>query len=298
VDPEIAARLEFSDWTPAISMAPPSADPDFNTPSLDGCPFISPDGKSFYMASNRPNGEGGIDIWVSTPSGPDGYWGAPVNVGTPVNSEVDDFCPTMARDGHTFYFVSRRQVGEQGVDWCGGADIYVTRLRADNGFDEPRNLGCEVNSTADEFSPFPVENDGGGPGLYYSSTRPGAGTGGDLYFSPWHGNGYGAGILISGVNSLSDDGQPNVSRDGLALYFYSNRAEDGAQGGNDIYVSTRGSLQDPWSTPVNLGPNVTSAQAETRPSLSWDETTLYFGSTRPGEGSSDIYRTTRSRVLH
>ena len=87
-----------------------------------------------------------------------------------------------------------------------------------------------------------------------------------------------------------------MSRNGLELYFYSNRTEAGAQGGNDIYVSTRASHQDPWSAPLNLGTNVNSGSSETRPSLSWDGTTLYFGTTR--EGSNDIYVTRRSRVIH
>jgi hypothetical protein len=56
-------------------------------------------------------------------------------------------------------------------------------------------------------------------------------------------------------------------------------------------------VSEPWSTPTNLGPDVNSAASETRPSLSWDGTTLYFGSTRPASeaGSSDIYLTTRQR---
>jgi hypothetical protein len=37
--------------------------------------------------------------------------------------------------------------------------------------------------------------------------------------------------------------------------------------------------------------------ADTRPSLSWDGGTLYFGSGRAGgEGDSDLYVTTRERV--
>jgi hypothetical protein len=75
--------------------------------------------------------------------------------------------------------VSRRQVGARRTGWCGGSDIYVTRQRDDHGFDEPRKLGCEVNSAADEFSPFPVDERGSGSVLYFSSTRPGLGTGGD-----------------------------------------------------------------------------------------------------------------------
>ena len=80
-------------------------------------------------------------------------------------------------------------------------------------------------------------------------------------------------------------------KDGRELFFYSNRP--GTLGGNDIYSATRNG-NGPWSTPVNLGPNVNSAASETRPSLSWDGHTLYLGSTRPGgEGMSDIYVTTR-----
>jgi OmpA-OmpF porin, OOP family len=66
----------------------------------------------------------------------------------------------------------------------------------------------------------------------------------------------------------------------------------------DIYAATRNRATDDWSTPVNLGPSVNSANgAETRPSLSWDGATLYFGSNRPGgEGSTDHYVTTRERL--
>jgi Tol biopolymer transport system component len=91
------------------------------------------------------------------------------------------------------------------------------------------------------------------------------------------------------VNTESQDGQPNVRRDGRELFFYGNRP---GSGGNDIYSASRASTSDPWSTPVNLGPNVNDVTAaETRPSLSWDGRTLYFGSTRAG--SSDIFFTRR-----
>jgi hypothetical protein len=294
-----ASLADYGAWVPAVSVeaAPPGAHPGFNTSSLDGCPMVSPDGRTFYMASNRPGGLGALDIWVSTRAGEGEPWGEPVNVGAPVNSTADDFCPTIARDGHTLYFVSRRTAGVQGVDWCGAGDIYVSRLRGDGGFDEPQNLGCDVNSSADEFSPFPVNERASGPVLYFSSTRPGLGAGGDLYVSESHGGIFAAATLVPGVNGPTDDAQPNVRRDGLELFFYSNRPADGAQGGNDLYVSTRASVSDPWSAPVNLGAYVNSAASETRPSLSWDGTTLYFGSTRAGgEGMSDIYVTKRPAV--
>lgn len=288
-----AAAGAYSSWSSAasIEIAPPGADPDFNTPSfVEGCPFISRDGKSFYIASNRAGGYGGLDIWVSTRASANDPWGEPINVGEQVNSSADDFCPTIARDGHTFYFVSKKQIGEQGLDWCGGGDIYVTRLQ-NGGFEEPENLGCTVNSAFEEFSPFPLPESDAGPVLYFSSTRPGLGTGGDIYMTESHGGAFGPAQLVPGVNSAFDDGQPNVRRDGLELFFYSNRE---AAGGNDIYVASRPSTSASWTTPVNLGPDVNSAASETRPSLSWDGTTLFFGTTR--EGTSDIYVTTRENL--
>lgn len=294
----IAKSGGFSSWSTAISIEEehPGAHANFNTPTTpEGCPFVSRDGKSFYIASVRPDDPasvGGLDIYVSTRANVRAPWGEPVNVGEPVNSRANDFCPTIDRNGHDFYFVSNRQEGVQGVDWCGGGDIYATRLR-DGVFDEPRNLGCTVNSSAEEFSPFPIPERGSGPVLYFSSTQPGLGTGGDLYRSESHGGVFGPAELVPGVNSPVDDGQPNLRRDGLELFFYSFRANAEKGTGNDIYVATRSSTKAPWSTPENLGPTVngTGPSSETRPSLSWDGTTLYFGTTR--EGSSDIYVTTR-----
>ena len=284
----------FGAWSPAVNIeqAEPGAVAGFNTADLDGCPFTSRDGKTFYLASTRPGGLGKIDIWVSHRASPDEPWGPPVNVGAPVNSAEDDFCPTIDRDGHQFFFVSRRTVEGS----CGGADIYVTRLRGDSVFEEPRNLGCEVNSgpnsAQDEASPFPLPERASGPVLYFSSTRPGLGAGGDLYRSESHGGVFGVAELVPGVNSIYDDGQPNLRRDGLELFFYSTRPAGGTP---DLFVATRPSTSAPWSTPDNLGPNINSAAGETRPSLSWDGTTLYFGSTREG-GPANIFVSTRERL--
>jgi hypothetical protein len=292
-------KLDYATWSVAmpIEQFPPGADDGFNTASLDGCPFISRDGKTFYIASTRPGGLGGIDIWVSTRASVDDPWGEPVNAGAPVNSSADDFCPTIARDGHLFYFVSRRSGG------CGGADIYVTRLRDDKRFEAPENVGCNVNSSADEASPFPLPQSSTGPVLYFSSNRaggfapdaPGAPIGdSDIYMSESHGGVWGPSLLV-GVNSAAEDAQPNVRRDGLEIFFFSTRP--GTLGMADIYAATRAKTSATWSTPVNLGSNVNSPLAETRPSLSWDGTTLYFGSTRPGgEGMIDIYVTTRAKL--
>lgn len=294
-----AKAAAYSAWAPALNAELiPGTAPSFNTVALEGCPFIAPDGKSFYMASNRSGGLGGLDIWVSTRESKDDPWGAPVNVGAPVNSNVNDFCPTLARDGHTFFFASNRAGG------CGGDDLYVTRRRNATGFEDPENLGCAVNSAGNEAGPSPLTEPGSGPVLYFSSNRAGGFASdpvgaimgdADIYRSESRGGVFGPAVLVPGVNSISNDGQPNLQRDGKEIFFFSNRI--GTLGGNDIYSAARAIALDAWSAPVNLGSAVNTTFDETRPSLSWDGATLYFGSNRPpalgGEGSNDIYVTTR-----
>jgi Tol biopolymer transport system component len=297
----LALGNDYGAWSTPSHVEEPGG--TFNTASVDGCPFISPDGKAFYMASNRPLGVGGLDIWVSTRSSVDEPWGPPENLGEPVNSAQDDFCPTISRDGKLLYFVSKRP----GCGTLNASDIYVARLRADKGFEEPAMLPCDdaapfdaVNSPYDEFSPFPQLDPAFGPTLYFSSFRPdghtAAGTDSDVYWSRSHGGTFGQAEIVPGVNSSADDGQPNVAADGLELFFYSTRT--GGVGAADLYVALRAHATDAWSAPANLGAPVNSAGAETRPSLSWDGSSLYFGSNRAGgEGMTDIWVTTRQRLV-
>ncbi|GLC27778.1 hypothetical protein [Roseisolibacter agri] len=296
---EAVARIGATTaWSPAVRIeaAWPGAHPNFNTPALDGCPASSRDGKTFFLASTRP-GSRGIDIWVSHRASVDEPWGEPANVGEPINSAFNDFCPMPARDGHEFYFVSNRPGG------CGGDDIYVTRFRDDGTIDPPENLGCAVNSAANEAGPVPLTEPGRGPVLYFSSTRAGglspepAGAvsgDADLYSSEWRAGRWQAPTLVPGVNSAQEDGQPYVQRDALELYFFSTRP--GGLGAQDIWMASREQARDAWSAPVNLGSTVNSAAAETRPSLSWDGATLYFGSTR-STGESNIYVSVRARLV-
>ena len=94
----------------------------------------------------------------------------------------------------------------------------------------------------------------------------------------------------------ANDIQPNVRKDGREVVLSSNHGYPGAQGAQDLYVATRESIDDPWSQPANLGAAVNTAAAETRPSLSWDARTLYFGRAPGPEGQSDIYVTTRDKL--
>ena len=96
-----------------------------------------------------------------------------------------------------------------------------------------------------------------------------------------------------------DDRQAVLSKDGLSLYFASNRPGTlGTQGFVDIWVSQRACADAtcPWGTPVSLGPTVNSSASDFAPALSRDEHWLFFGSGRPGARSGDIWVSFRANV--
>lgn len=96
----------FGEWGPPVNVKDlDGSRPELSTADIEGCPIQSPYNGDLYFASNRPGGLGGLDIWVAHRSG-DG-WGQPENVGAPINSSADDFCPAPAR-GNRLFFVSKR----------------------------------------------------------------------------------------------------------------------------------------------------------------------------------------------
>jgi hypothetical protein len=282
-----AQALEFSPWATAVNAESVlGTSVELNTDALDGCPIQSPDRLSLYMASTRLGGQGGIDIWVARRDSKDAPWGVPENLPAPINSASDDFCPTPIRGGGLF-FVSRRVT--PGVT-CGMGDIYLTRLNPGTGWETPQHLGCEAdggpNTERDEQGPSYVKP--GGPTLYFSS-------GPDIYKSERHGDGrFGPPEAVSSLNGASMDIQPNVRHDGREVVFASNRG--GAATGQDIWSATRSGPNGPWSAPVNLGAAVNTAANETRPSLSWDATTLYFGRAPGLPVTTDIFVATREMI--
>lgn len=289
-----ATSQHFSPWgEPVSAESIPGTSSQLNTASQDGCPILSPDGLSLYMASNRPGGVGGLDIWVARRARRNAPFGEPVNVGAPVNSPQDDFCPSPMAGGW-FFFVSTRPGG------CGDADIYVTQS-AGHGWWKPLHLGCGVNSGGQEASPYLLTHKNGRALLYFSSTRPGgfAPDSGppdaDLYVSPLTPLGFAPAQLVPGLNTANNEARPNLRSEGLEIVFDSDRP--GTLGGPDIYTATRASVTDRWSTPTNLGSPVNTPAGESRASFSWDGTSLYFGTTRPGvEGAADIFVATRTKT--
>jgi Tol biopolymer transport system component len=92
------------------------------------------------------------------------------------------------------------------------------------------------------------------------------------------------------VNSMATEATPCISRDGLSLYFMSERPGPFGTTG-DLYVSQRPTKADAWGTPVNLGPNINTSVMEYWPALSLDGHRLYFSRfiNHNGNNNFDLY---------
>ncbi len=192
----------------------------------EGAHCISPDGKYlFFTGCNRPDGLGSCDIYVSRRE--DGRWGAPHNLGTPINSSGWEAQPALAADGRTLYFVSNRRGGQ------GGYDIWKSELQGNGQWGAPVNLGPTVNTSYDESSPY-IHADN--LTLYFASNGwPGFGDK-DIFRSQQDSAGRWQEPTNLGypINDHHEQSALTVSMNGKQAFFSTRR--DDAVGGLDIYA--------------------------------------------------------------
>jgi hypothetical protein len=255
---------------------------------------LSPDELSLYFTSDRVGGLGVTDIWVSHRDCGDCPWQTPVNLGAPINSAGQDGGPRLSIDGHLLFFQSDRRVGSAITD------IYVSRRNDPNddfGWGPPVLLGADVNVTAgsEAGADYLQSAEDGGGNLYFNRATVAVPLP-EIYYAPVsrEGETLGPAIPVSELNEVTAiDQHATVRKDGREIFFSSNRA--GGLGAFDIWTSTRRSVHDPWSPPVDIGAPVNTPSTDQQPSLSSDGRTLVFASNRPGGfGGSDLWISART----
>jgi len=216
-------------------------------------------------------------------------------MGAPINGPDIESLPFLSSNEHVLYFYSTRAAGSCGAP--GPGDIWLTRRRNKHShWEEPVNLGCDLNTSADDIAPaFFEDPETEQAWLFYGSNRPGSADY-DVYASPLGEHDVaGRGVLVPEFSSAGRDTRIFIRKDALEAFITSNRP--GGQGGIDIWTSIRETVFNAWSVPTNLGLPVDSSSNDGSPWLSKDGTTLYFFSDRPGSvGKRDIWYTTRVRM--
>jgi len=265
---------------------PVNLGPVVNSGYDEAYPCISADGLSLFCYS-APQGPGDDDIWVSTRKTTDDEWGAPVNLGPPVNTSADEIGPSISADSLSLFF-SDGPVHRPGGK--GKADIWMaTRATTADPWGEPVNLGS-VNGPSNDSDPS-ISADG--LVLLFGSDRSGGYGGTDIWMAtratpqaPW-----GEPVNIGpGVNSSAFDNHPSMSADGLVVVFGSTRLNVSGDDNCDLFLARRSTTREPFGPPLNLA-EINTVDNEEWPSISFDGRVLFFASTRPGgRGGHDIWQ--------
>jgi hypothetical protein len=153
-------------------------------------------------------------------------------------------------------------------------------------WNEPERLGSPNYPGNDLWSPSLASD---GLSLYFALLVPGGVEQVALSTRSDRGVAFGDGLPLPPPINLDTEGTPNLSADGLSLYFFSERA--GGAGGRDLYVATRSSTSAEFETVRELSA-LNTPDREHLPRVSSDDLTLYFVSNRTGD--TDIWRATRT----
>jgi len=129
------ATLEGNDWVKILDVR-------FNNEYYNiTTPYISPDGKRLFFASDNPSGIGGTDIYYCNWKGD--YWDEPVNLGPAVNTTGNESYPFVNSEGGLFF-------ASDGHPGLGGKDIFYTK-EVNNKWLAPVHLDAPINSKNDDF---------------------------------------------------------------------------------------------------------------------------------------------------
>lgn len=105
-------------------------------------PALRSDGDMLVFASDKPGGNGGMDLYFSLKQA-DNSWSEPINISI-LNSSENEIFPSFDISDHLYF-------SSNGLPGLGGLDIFVSK-NSGNTFSEPVNLKAPINSSFDDFS--------------------------------------------------------------------------------------------------------------------------------------------------
>lgn len=213
----VSAKIDTS-WSVAQNIGQP-----INTLYHDANVGLSKDGTTLFIYKDANGG----DIFEAKLDAT-GQWSEPKPMGDPINTRFAETTVSLTPDGQTLFFASNRDGG------FGGLDIWLTTKNNKGEWEDPINLGEEINTPLGEDGPF-IGYDG--KTLYFSS-QGGEGMGGfDIYRVVYDSlsNSWGAPENMGyPINTPDHDIYFVPTKDGKNAYYSSVR--DDGYGNSDIYM--------------------------------------------------------------
>lgn len=181
-------------------------------------PFLSPDNLRLYFASNRPISKDStttkdFDIWYVERKSTHSTWSEPINIGAPVNTQADEFYPSVAKNNNLYFTCI--------IDSLDSSDDIFKSEWRNNSYSKPQLLGNGVNTKGAEFNAFIAPDES--YLIFGGWLRPDGVGAGDLYISKFNdGEWLNAVNLGPEINSKQTDFCPFVLNSNL--YFTSRRS--------------------------------------------------------------------------
>ena len=113
----LTTKNKKGEWEDPVNLGE-----EINTPLGEDGPFIGYDGKTLYFSSQGGEGMGGFDIYRVVYDSLSNSWGAPENMGYPINTPDHDIYFVPTKDGKNAYYSSVRD------DGFGNSDIYMLKI--------------------------------------------------------------------------------------------------------------------------------------------------------------------------
>jgi tetratricopeptide (TPR) repeat protein len=113
-------------------------------------PYVSQigDKEMLYFASNKPDGKGGMDIWLTSRNitSDDLAFSPSMNLGGTINTEGDEITPFFEVSENALFFASNGHLS------MGGLDILKSKFSNDtNTWSKVENIGAPINTCADDY---------------------------------------------------------------------------------------------------------------------------------------------------
>jgi Tol biopolymer transport system component len=254
--------------------------PNINSPAKDEHVTFTQDRKTMYFASDRKEGMGNYDIYMSRLE--NGRWTKAQLLPSPVNTIKDEYDPFITSDGSKLFFASNRDNSDKYWD----CDIFISNWDGkkwseprvyDSLFVTPEKPDWGVTISKD-FKRF----------IFSSGREPAKPHTVQIFQSIWLGDRWSEPeALPEPVNSGIWEATPYITSDGKTLYLNSAR---GGEDKRDVDIWKFELINGEWTNAKLMDGPFLSDKHDYDPCLSPDGKKFYFTSNRDGGlGNSDIY---------